>query len=577
MDEVPKKTRPLKRALFAAAMLAGLLLLGEAALALSGAVGLFRPLECADLPGGEGRSCRYRFNERTPPAVLPKPAGAVRVLVVGESAVNGYPFDGAGWPESLGIMLNYSSPPARYEVVNLGVNGVNTDFLRAVLEDALPVLDADVVIVYAGNNEILGREPVDRLAHPRLKSAIWWLRRHSRLWNVPSHVAGFFLSRGAAVGLMLDIARAEETVGDWDNPPGKRRHARELYLCNIGEMVKLCRENGAVPVICAPGSNLAGWIPMKSVHQAGMTDKELARVGQFMKEGRALLAADDPAGALPLFEKAAELDPEYARAWHFLGRARLGLGQEDKAREAFEAAVRYSDFFQRTPPGWNEALREYARREGVVLIDTESLLARRSDRGVSGFDMFVDGCHPTLRGHYELARIVCSGLADAGLVEAPADQPGPGAVLGRTGVPRPRLGLALFNQATVLAFLHDEPEYYGVAADYIGEAEALGLKPVLGSAYIGYLLAKEGMPEDAAKAFTRARADDEANFFALTKNKLGAAMRADGNVLCVTALPRERMGELYPSGEAGEATRPGPADCDFRFVWTGAEYVYAPR
>ena len=59
------------------------------------------------------------------------------------------------------------------------------------------------------------------------------------------------------------------------------------------------------------------------------------------KAEKALRSVEDPdyARAIPLLERAVELHPEFAAAWEALGRARLGLGEREGAREAIERAV----------------------------------------------------------------------------------------------------------------------------------------------------------------------------------------------------------------------------------------------
>jgi len=61
----------------------------------------------------------------------------------------------------------------------------------------------------------------------------------------------------------------------------------------------------------------------------------------YEKAEKALRSVEDPdyARAVPLLERAVELHPEFAAAWEALGRARLGLGERESAREAFERAV----------------------------------------------------------------------------------------------------------------------------------------------------------------------------------------------------------------------------------------------
>lgn len=61
----------------------------------------------------------------------------------------------------------------------------------------------------------------------------------------------------------------------------------------------------------------------------------------YEKGAKLLRSVEEPdyARAIPLLERAVELHPEFAAAWEALGRARVGLGERESAREAFERAV----------------------------------------------------------------------------------------------------------------------------------------------------------------------------------------------------------------------------------------------
>ena len=61
----------------------------------------------------------------------------------------------------------------------------------------------------------------------------------------------------------------------------------------------------------------------------------------FEKGAKLLRSVEEPdyARAIPFLERAVELHPEFAAAWEALGRARLGIGDRESAREAFQRAV----------------------------------------------------------------------------------------------------------------------------------------------------------------------------------------------------------------------------------------------
>ncbi len=67
----------------------------------------------------------------------------------------------------------------------------------------------------------------------------------------------------------------------------------------------------------------------------------------YEKGAKALRSVEAPdySAAIPLLERAVELHPEFAAAWEALGRARQGLGEAERAREAFERSVEIDERF----------------------------------------------------------------------------------------------------------------------------------------------------------------------------------------------------------------------------------------
>lgn len=510
---------------------------------------------------------------------MPPAPDVTRIIVLGESASAGYPFDGAGFTEMMAAALDSDSADrGRYQVINLSIHGVNTAFLREVLRDAVVEIEPDLVLVYAGNNELLGRETIDDLSHPRLSKAIWWLRRHSRIWDLPANVAGFFLSRGLAVGMMIEITKME---GEYDRalfPPREREHIRELYLSHLRQMAAICREAGVNMVLATPASNLAEWVPMKSVHSPGLGDEEkdeierkVSQAGEMIRQGRA-------GSALPLLREVVDKDPGLAKGWFYLGRAEMLSGEPGLAH--LEEAVEKADFHQQTPPSWNRGARDLAKELDIPLVDIDEAFRRASPGGAPGFELMLDGCHPTLKGHYLVASSLIRDLAGMGLLpEAWKNRPIPSMdeLIEMTGKGRRPLGVALFNQALVLGFLYRPPEYKPVAIDYLEEAQRLGAGQALVKAYQGYLAVLLDRPLEAARFFGAARNANPTTFAAVMGGRLKPAAILDDPWLWVKQTEGHELDRLYPRGGGDpETSPPGQAECQYRFRWDGRSYVPAP-
>ena len=84
-----------------------------------------------------------------------KPAGHLRVFVLGESAVRGTPEPGFGFAAQLGPQLRAAYPGRVVEVYNLGIVAINSHVVYQAAR-AAAALEPDLFVLYLGNNEVVG-------------------------------------------------------------------------------------------------------------------------------------------------------------------------------------------------------------------------------------------------------------------------------------------------------------------------------------------------------------------------------------------------------------------------------------
>ena len=94
---------------------------------------------------------------RTPiPAILAaKPAGKVRIFVLGGSAAMGTPDPSFNFGQILGVMLREQYPGVQFEVVNGAMTAINSYVVREIARDCA-AREPDLFVVYMGNNEVIG-------------------------------------------------------------------------------------------------------------------------------------------------------------------------------------------------------------------------------------------------------------------------------------------------------------------------------------------------------------------------------------------------------------------------------------
>ena len=84
-----------------------------------------------------------------------KAAGALRVMVLGESAAMGEPQAEFGLARFLEVLLGERYPGRRVEVVNAAMTAINSHVIAEIAGN-LSAFSPDVVVLYMGNNEVVG-------------------------------------------------------------------------------------------------------------------------------------------------------------------------------------------------------------------------------------------------------------------------------------------------------------------------------------------------------------------------------------------------------------------------------------
>jgi len=106
-----------------------------------------------------------------------KAPGTFRIFCFGESALEGFPFpSGGSIPYFLKQNLSVMFPGTNFEVINLGITGINSFAVADFTEEAMDY-SPDLLIYYMGHNEFYGALVLPPKFHPE---------NHLRLLIFPS-------------------------------------------------------------------------------------------------------------------------------------------------------------------------------------------------------------------------------------------------------------------------------------------------------------------------------------------------------------------------------------------------------
>lgn len=491
-----------------------------------------------------------------------KEPGVTRIVCLGDSTVHGHPFDPpAPFADWLAARLPLLLPGRRFEVVNLGVNGMDSEAVADLAEELAP-LAPDLAIVYVGHNEFLDQH-LGKSVRP-FSHALQRALRHSWFLRWLAQHGG-----GATDGSSGPGDRERELVaqlrqrGALDATPLlapewiERTHAR--YHASLQRTARALRDAGALPLFCRPLCDLADTPPQRSTLPAGCSDTERAALGEQLRTAPEALVAALPDRAAWRTRWSTVAAVRYA-----LGRAALLRGDADEARRELEAARDLDGHPVRATAALLAELDRLVAEEPLLLVDPwPALFAAAGSRGVAGQDgWFVDYVHPDLRGHELLADVLLHALADAGwLAPRPewrfADEPP------RDETAR-RMGLTLAAQATSLArrglfalgqaYLDPESELAKGAADSFERALRLDPDCAQGYAGRGALALLRGDGRGALAAFDEAaRRDARALDFFVEGHASNATLRE----LFARAGLTVRDGRIVPA-EAESPQQPPP-------------------
>ena len=119
-----------------------------------------------------------------------KTEGTVRIFVLGGSAALGTPESAYGFVRILERMLQIRFPDRSFEVVNAAMPGINSHLVQAIARNCAE-LEPDLLVVYMGNNELVGLHApgpdskafADSL--PLLRLAQWVRSSRTGQWLAP--------------------------------------------------------------------------------------------------------------------------------------------------------------------------------------------------------------------------------------------------------------------------------------------------------------------------------------------------------------------------------------------------------
>ncbi|HND50920.1 MAG TPA: tetratricopeptide repeat protein [Pirellulaceae bacterium] len=340
---------------------------------------------------------------------IPKPTSTLRIVVVGESTVQGFPLPSEiAFPRQMELLLSKQLPERKVEVLNAGIVGISSFGVIDLAEQSLEA-DPDAIVAYFGHNEFYGPDGAASSA-TGLSPTLYRLSIPWRRWRLAQWMFARDRYRPQTGPLTRALARDTSIAID----SATYRRAVAVYQYNLNRLVDVTTANRVRLVLCTPASNLKNQSPIQSVGRPDITPDAKTRRDQLLDLARSQLEAGRVDEAQKAIAEAASLDPRFAIIEFRRAQAFESSRQKDEAYKAYELARDLDGCRFRSPSDFIRIVRETAaaHADNVTLVDLVEQLRIDAKDAAPGRDFFVEHVHYDVEGQWYLARLIARKIVE---------------------------------------------------------------------------------------------------------------------------------------------------------------------
>lgn len=334
-----------------------------------------------------GKRFFSKFEQTQPPRdpfLKEKPSNGYRIFVLGESTVQGFPYEpNLAFPRILQRRLQDVFPNRTIEVVNLGMTAVSSytllDFAGEVLEQ-----NPDAVLIYTGHNEYYGALGVGSMENGSIPK---WLKKiHLRLVHFKTYqmlqicineISRFFSPTVESA----NKATLMERMGAKNQIPYNSTVYREglsQFSDNIGALLEELKEAHVSVLIGDLVSNVGDMPPFQSV-------------------------------SLPT---ASSADSAYSAAQGLMAAHAYGEAKAEYLRAKDLDAIRF-----RAPEDLNRLVAAIADSLHIPRVPVKAIFESNSPHGIVGDNLMIDHLHPNIDGYFLMADAFFTALRENEMIE----------------------------------------------------------------------------------------------------------------------------------------------------------------
>ncbi len=328
-----------------------------------------------------------------------KDAGEFRVVILGASAAQGDPDPSFGFSRILDIMISKTLPDKKVRMINAAVTAINSHVVLQIAEE-IKKLQPDLVIIYLGNNEVVGPFGAGTVFHHfsmnrNLISAGLWIRKFH---------AGQMISR------LLNRSGTQKCSGQWkgmamflgNQVVREDPRLEKVYTNFKSNLVAICTVlSKQTPhlLLSTLAVNLEDSPPF-----AGIADSTATLAARWFEQGESRFKEKNPAAAYDFYLKAIEADSGNANLYFRAAQCALAMKQVHEAECYFLRALDLDALRFRADPQINTIITQVADQHHLPLVDVNQAIQAASKNGIPGNDFFYEHVHFNFIGNYMAAR-----------------------------------------------------------------------------------------------------------------------------------------------------------------------------
>ena len=326
-----------------------------------------------------------------------KPKGTYRIFVLGESAAMGDPDPAYSFSRYLEVMLAQRFPEMKFEVANTGSVAINSHVSLLIAKE-LTKLHPDLVILYSGNNEVVGPYgPGTALT----SSGMWLPVVRASIWFRSTRIGQLLTKLGSQKQEWGGMEMFLDKQVPASSPLMKYAYAN--FDTNLRDTIAAAHDAGARVIVSTIATNSKDCAPFASQHRPGLSQDDLRKWSALVEEGSRLQSADAYDQAIRLYFEAEKIDDQYAEVEFRIARCLSRISKDQEAALHYSRARDLDTLRFRADSRINEINRA-AANAGAEVVDADAIFAQNSTGGSTGSDLVFEHVHMTPAGNYLLAR-----------------------------------------------------------------------------------------------------------------------------------------------------------------------------